>query len=199
LLASGSASAATIAFDELPNQAIDGLSFNGVTFGFTIGGFSSGDAFFNAVNGPDQSGDNTQFLDLHTVEGSAFGVLTMEFANPISFLQFGAALDRPVVTLTPGFTVDLFNPSFVSSTGVTTSTQPGFLFTEALFTYSGAPITRASVSFDAINGFPEAGGRFAVDNLTYEAAAPVPEPASLTLLGLGAAAMKLARRRFPKK
>ena len=39
LMSTGAANAAfTLTFDELPKQSVDGLSYNGITFGFEVGG-----------------------------------------------------------------------------------------------------------------------------------------------------------------
>jgi hypothetical protein len=196
-----SADPITLTFDELPFQSIDGVTINGVTFGFTVGGFPSADAFYNSTAGPDQTGDNTQFLDLNTAEGSAFGKLTMDFLFPVTSLSFGAALDTDSA-LYPGFSVQLLSPSLIPFAWfwVNTTPQPSYVFSEAQFVYYGAEVGRAVLNFDATNGACAvegsstrcAGGRFALDNLTYN---PVPEPASLSLFGLGAVALRFARRR----
>ncbi|MHC4171059.1 MAG: hypothetical protein ACYSWQ_29315, partial [Planctomycetota bacterium] len=50
LMSAGAADAAeTLEFDELPYQSVDGLSYNGVTFGFSISGNPSTDAHYNAI------------------------------------------------------------------------------------------------------------------------------------------------------
>jgi hypothetical protein len=200
LLVGSPASAATITFDGdglgLLFQPIDGLSLKGVTFGFSL----PLDGFYNSTAGPGAT--NVVNLDDQTLEGSAFGELSMLFAAPVDSLKFATALDRPNATLTPGLTVNLYDSllNLISTTPVTTTTLD--LFTEAVFTYSGTAVKKATVTFDATNGNPEAGGRFAMDNLSYTEApeppapAPVPEPASLTLLGLGAAGLRLYRRRW---
>jgi hypothetical protein len=55
-------------------------------------------------------------------------------------------------------------------------------FTEGLFTYSGAPVTRAVIDFNET-----AAGRFALDNLTFGGSQSVPEPTStLGVLAFGA-------------
>lgn len=215
LLVGSPAYANLITFTELPLQPIDNLTFNGVTFDFKIGGVDSADANFNDTDGPNQLFTNGwSFGDLNTVEGSAFGVLRMDFAAPINFLQFAGAIDT-TDPVSPGYTVNLFDPSLVlsSSTGVNTAPTPGFLFSEALFSYAGLPIIRAVVSFDATTGdcfglpagqpvgFPGypgrcAGQRFALDNLQFDfAPQPVPEPTTMALFGFGAAGAVLARRR----
>src|SRR5712691_5906007 len=89
LVFSHAAGAATVvlAFDELPFQPVDGLSFMGVTFHFTVGGVSSTDANYDS-GGP---GTITYVQD-PSLEGNAFGTLTLDFDVPTPALQFGIAL-----------------------------------------------------------------------------------------------------------
>ncbi len=192
-LVSSPAAAKIITFDEIPNVPIDGLTLNGVGFAFTIEGAPSTDAWFSSVEGPDQGGDLTEFLDLHTIEGSASGVVTLDFVEPVRFLQFGAAIDAddPV---SPGFSVQLLDPSLMPmfSQDVNAAPRPGFGFSEAQFTYAGAPASRAVITFDATNGGCAhagtttrcAGGRFAIDNLRFAtvpfpSASPAPGPSDV--------------------
>ena len=74
-------------FDELPTQSVDGLSLKGVTFQFQVGGVSSTDATFNAT-----SVGTSTFLNDPVLEGTTSGVLTLNFASPVTSLQFGVAL-----------------------------------------------------------------------------------------------------------
>ncbi len=214
LLAGSPALASTIVtFDEVPNQIVplsgSSLTVSGVTFNFTPG-FDPGDpnAYYNSTDGPDQHVDATLFLDDNTLEGSAYGTLSLMFASPINYLQFGLGLDT-TDALTPGFTIQLLNGvTPILFLPVNTAPQGGsYVFSETQYTYSGAPVTQAILNFDATSGdcsvIPSsgrcAGGRFAMDNLSYDPVpgppAPVPEPASLTLLGIGAAGLRFLRRR----
>ncbi len=177
------AQAVTFTFDELPFQPVDNLSFQGVTFDFKVDGFDSTDARYGA-SGPGA----TPFVQDPSLEGNAAGILTLDFATAISTLQFGVALNTSA-SLTPGFTVELFN-SALTSLGITsvntTSAAGPFGYTDGLFSYSGTPATRAVINFNETIAFAD---RFALDNLIYEPAisTPVPEPGSLTgLLALGA-------------
>ena len=98
------AGAALIAFDELPTQPVNGLSLQGVTFGFKIGGLASADALFNS----NALGANTTLnLQSPTLEGNAGGGLTLDFAPPMSDLSFNVAR-LTGLTLT-GATVALFD------------------------------------------------------------------------------------------
>ncbi|MBD1833432.1 hypothetical protein H6F61_12255 [Cyanobacteria bacterium FACHB-472] len=175
------AQAVTFNFEELPFQPVDNLSFQGVTFDFKVDGFDSTDASY-AASGPGA----TPFVQDPSLEGDAAGILTLDFATAISTLQFGVALNT-IASLTPGFTVELFNSASMSLgiTSVNTISLLGpFGFTDGLFTYSGTPATRAVIDFDETIA-----DRFALDNLIYEPAisTPVSEPGSLTgLLALGA-------------
>src|SRR5688572_18837308 len=76
--------AVTIRFDELSTQPANGLAFNGVTFGFQIGGVDSNEANFGG-NAPDL----LNFLDTQVLEGDARGTLTLDFASPQNFIAFG--------------------------------------------------------------------------------------------------------------
>ena len=187
LLAPVAASATTLTFDELPTQPVNGLTFMGVTFHFTIGGVPSTDAVYHGF-GP----GTTMFVQDPSLEGNAAGVLQLDFADPTPFLQFGTALSCFLCTLRPGFTVSLFDPNLDLLGVFPVDTFPFVSFTENQFAYDAALIQRAVLTFDSRDA-----ARFAFDNLTYFRASEVPEPATLGLLGMGLAAI-LARRRQMK-
>ena len=191
----GAAQAVTLTFNELPSQPVDNLSFQGVTFDFKVGGVDSTDAA--RTRRPAGGPGSITFVQDPSLEGTASGVLTLDFATAISTLQFGVALGT-VASLTPGFTVELFDPALMSLGITPVNTSSLVSATEGLFTYSGAPVTRAVIDFNET-----AANRFALDNLIYEPAisTPVPEPASLTgLLALGAfgAGSRLLRKHQQK-
>src|SRR5262249_3375462 len=73
-----------LTFDELPFQPVDGLSYKGVTFGFTVNGQPSTDANYHSF-GP---GKLTYVQD-PSLEGNTLGTLTLTFAKPTTVLQFG--------------------------------------------------------------------------------------------------------------
>jgi hypothetical protein len=188
----GAAQAVTLTFDELPSQPVDNLSFQGITFDFKVGGVDSTDARYGA-EGP----GTITFVQDPSLEGAVSSVLTLDFATAISTLQFGVALLSGLRSST--FTVELFDPALMSLGITRVNTSRLISLPEGLFTYSGAPVTRAVIDFN------ETGGaiRFALDNLIYEPAisTPVPEPASLTgLLALGAfcAGSRLFRKQQQK-
>ncbi|HXG64727.1 MAG TPA: DUF11 domain-containing protein [Blastocatellia bacterium] len=153
----------TLTFDELPIQPVNGLSFMGVTFGFTVNGAPSDDARYNA-GGPVQ----TRYVQDPSLEGDANGILTLTFEAPVSPLRFGVALNSGL-TLSPGCTVQLFNASsqLIGTFPVNTApTSEETFFTEAQFNYSGAPASRAVISFSTTREAPVS-PRFAIDNLTF--------------------------------
>jgi hypothetical protein len=163
------ASAATpveLTMDELPMQPVNGLSLEGVTFGFTVNGAASTDATFNAPNGGIQA--DTQDP---VIEGNAEGVLTVNFASPTPEVQFGVSL-LTSAELSPGFSVKLLNSgTLVQSTSVNTAPVGSDSLTEGLFAYSGAPVNQAVVTFNS------SGSRFGFDNLVYEVPGPPTVPA----------------------
>src|SRR4051812_32147560 len=106
IAASGPGWAATVTFDELAPQPLNGVSLKGVTFNFTIGGSASTDATFNTVIGP---GGVPPFIVPPNAEGNSLGTLTFTFAQPSTAISFGLA--RSVPGGTSGATVQLFSGS----------------------------------------------------------------------------------------
>jgi hypothetical protein len=143
-----------VTFDELPPQAADGLNVNGVTF-------SSPDAFYGAAG----AGTITWIQD-PSLEGGATATLTLMFDRPTTLLEFGIARSC-TCTLPAGASVDLFAPgAAVRSSTITVATTPLVTFSEGLFSYSGAAIQRAVITFPS----PEVATRFSLDNLTFRGA-----------------------------
>ena len=179
-----SARAGLIVFNELPNQVANGLTFNGVRFGFTIGGVVSTDARFGA-SGP---GNQTHVQD-PSLEGNARGVLSLDFIQPVSALSFGVGISS-MAALSPGFTVQLFDPSLALLGTFPINAPPAPTFSGASFLYMGAPVRRASLSFNSTPANP--GGRFAFDNLDFSS---IPEPGTIGF-GLALLGACLARRKY---
>lgn len=185
LMSTGAANAAfTLTFDELSPQSVDGLSYMGVTFGFTVGGSPSDDAFYNAI-GP----GTLTYLQDPTLEGTTAGVLTLDFATPTDQLQFGAALSS-YYAATPGYTVRLYNPSYQLIGAYSGNTSTLVLWSEGQFTYSGTSVSRAAIGFNN-----QAASRFALDNLTINPVSAVPVPGAILLCSIGAGLVGWLRRR----
>lgn len=176
--------ATTITFGELPFQSVHGLTYQGVTFGFTVGGVPSADGYYNEV-GP----GILTYVQEPVLEGTTEGILALNFASPTPVLQFGAALST-VNPVSPGLTVALFDSALNPLGTILLDTSPLVAFSEGLFSYSGTAVSRALIEFDQIEA-----ARFAIDNLTYGANGVIPEPASAGLLGLGLAVFGWLRRR----
>ena len=147
----------TLTFDELPFQPVHGLRFQGVTFGFTVDDVASTDAHYHAF-GPGQS----TYVQDPSLEGAAAGTLTLTFDLPTSVLAFGVARSTEA-PLTPGVTVELFDPAGVSLGTFAVELSPLRLFAEGQFSYAGAAVHRAVITFPS----PEVAPRFALDNLTF--------------------------------
>jgi hypothetical protein len=173
--------AVTLTFDELPTQPVDGLSYNGITFGFKISGHSSTDAVYNGI-GP----ESLVYLDDPTLEGTAAGILTLDFDKATDLLEFGVALSS-YDTVSPAYAVRLYDSSYTLIGTFIESASPLEVWSEDLFTYSGAKISRAVIGFNN-----QAASRFALDNLTIN---PVPAPSAVLLGSLGLGLVNWLRRR----
>lgn len=185
----GAAKAETLTFDELGVPTpVDGLTVKGVTFDFKINGVDSTDAIYNSTFPPEFPPNLFVNLQQPILEGNAKGILTLDFAAPISALQFAAGVET-FGSATPGLTVELFD-SGLKSLGITpVNTSRLAALSEGLFSYSGSPVLRAVLDFNETQlGFnPTIDPRFSLDNLSYTAATSVPEPSSFVgLLALGA-------------
>jgi hypothetical protein len=163
------AGATTIDFGTLPVESADGVTVNGVTFGYTEFGSHSPTALFNqSVAGA------TQNIPGAALVGFTDGVLTMSFSHVVEEVSFDVA-ETTNLTLTPGFTVSLFDAAgnLVETTPV--ETDPLVLFSEGEFDYDGAPISKVEIDFD-----PNDGNQFALGPVTF-----VPEPSSTATFGVG--------------
>ena len=173
-----SAQEVTLTMDEDPpgHVPVDGLSFEGVTFGFTVGGIGSTDATYDSGNG-----GNCTFTQDPVIEGDAAGTLTLDFLVPTPLLQFGVALNAANASLSPGFSVALFDASLnpIGTTSVAANPQPCG-FPGGQFSHSGTPVRRAVITFN--HSFSE-GARFGFDNLTYISGSNAPIP-TLTEWGM---------------
>jgi hypothetical protein len=196
LAAPGASWAATINFAEFgtaPLVDVNGFHIQGVTFGF-----APGQAFYNQSVGT--VGNAVLSID-PVLSGSTSGVLTLAFDYSTSVLDFDILL-LSVSTIDdsnqglnggPAYTVLLSNG--LSFNGGTTPLVSGG-YSEGEFSYSGAPITGATISF--FNGMDMSGlpvSEFGVDNLTFAA----PEPASFFGLAGGLLAMGMIKRRRNRK
>lgn len=182
LMSAGAANAAfTLTFDELPTQPVDGLSYSGVTFGFTVGGSPSTDAVYNGI-GP----GTLTYLQDPTLEGTTAGILTLDFSTPTDTLEFGVALNS-YYAATPAYVVKLYDSSYGLIGTFTENTSPLILWSEGQFTYSGTMVRRAVIGFNE-----QAASRFAFDNLTIN---PIPAPGAVMLSGIGLGLVNWLRRR----
>jgi len=183
LMSTGAAHAAfTLTFDELPTQPVDGLSYMGVTFGFTVGGSPSSDAIYNGI-GP----GTLTYLQDPSLEGTTAGILSLDFATPTDQLEFGVALNTYNAT-TMAYVVRLYDSSYQLIETSFGDTSPLVLWSEGLFTYTGTTrVRRAVIGFNDL-----AASRFALDNLTIN---PIPAPGALLLGSFGLGLVNWLRRR----
>jgi hypothetical protein len=175
--------ASVLNFDEFGTSTLlnaDSMSVSGVTFHF-----NSGTAYYDG-----QIGD-PMFAVLVTdplLTGPTTGTLTMDFASPTSLLSFDVALNS-LNTIDLAYTVVLSDGSVIVGS---TTPQPGGLFSEGTFLYTGAPITGAWVTF--FNGIDSTSGNvtdFGLDNLAFDA----PEPSTQLLLAGALLALGVIKKR----
>lgn len=155
----------TLTMDELPFQPIDGLSYAGVTFHFTVNGLPSIDAHYNS-GGPGQ----ITYVQDPSIEGDASGVLQVDFAEPTPYVAFGVAISN-LNSLSPGFSASVYDETMTLVGQFDVDTFPLISFSEGMFTYNGSLVSKIVVTFN--HSVPSQ--RFAFDNLNYDdgtAAAP---------------------------
>jgi len=183
-LGSSAAHAAVlITFDEVATQAADGLTVDGVTFGFTVGGTASSDATFNS-----ELPVTTTYLDNRVLAGPVMGLLTIQFSIPTTAFQFGLVLNT-LDAESPAATVSLYDSALLPLGDVPLDTNPLILFSEGLFSYSGAAVAEVRIAFSGTT----AADLFAIDNLQYEGDLGIPEAGSVAMVSLGLAGLGILR------
>jgi len=182
LMSAGTVQAAsTLTFDELPLQSVDGLSYEGVTFGFAVDGSPSTDAYYGAI-GP----GTLTYVQGRSLEGNARGILTLDFASPTNLLEFGVVLNT-TSSVTGAYTVELFDKSLGSIGIMSENTNPLIDWSEDKFSYSGTPVSRAVIDFNE-----QYARRFAIDNLSTNT---IPAPGAILLGSIGVSCVGWLRRR----
>jgi hypothetical protein len=164
-----------IHFNELPDQVLNGVTVNGVTFHFSIANVPSTDARFGTNVGP----GNVVEIHPPNLEGNSNGLLTIDFAAPVSHVDFGLAINDSV-THTPAGVAEAFAAGNISlgSFNVNTAPPGAGQFSQGHFSYTGAPLVQLKLDL-LINNT-----RFAIDELAFDLAAngggpTVPLPPSI--------------------
>lgn len=172
-----------IDFGTLPNESVDGVTADGVTFGYTEFGSSSPEAMFDV----DIGSGVTQNVPTPALVGNTDGVLTLNFNAPVNTIAFGVA-ETTNVTLTPGFSVSVYDASGNLLHATDVETDPLVAFSEGQYSYDGQLASKAVITFD-----PNDANLFALGTVTTT----VPEPSSMALFAAGLVALgaTIARRR----
>ncbi len=166
---------------------INGQTINGVTFGYAINGIASNNAVID--DGPGNT-NNITIANVVNSSGNSGAVLSMTFPSLETRMGYGYAI------LATGFvanatTVSLFDGANMLVGTLSANGSPDPIFTGGfLGVASDIPFLRADVTFST------QGAAFAFDNLRFsDVPVPtIPEPATITLVGLGV--IGLARRRL---
>jgi hypothetical protein len=147
----------------------------GITFDFTEGPSATAAIYGDTIG---TANNDLSPLSDPVLEGPADGTLTLNFDEPTDFVSFDVLLIEVTGASSGGLVTIGATPLSFMTTG---GQGFGGFFSIGSFT-SGtlAPFTQAVISFD------DPTTDFAIDNLSYDAIASTPEPASCTLLGAGA-------------
>jgi hypothetical protein len=162
-----------LSFDGVTPGPVDGLTVQGVTFGFRVGGVASTAATIGLSGGPGPTPLNSP----PNLEGPANGILTLNFSTPTLLLRFGSHLST-TADVPLGLTVQIFDASFSPVGAPIPLAMPRTPnFAGGTFVYSGGVVGRAVIDFN--DAAVPVGSRFTLDNLTYTV---VPEPKSAWLV-----------------
>jgi hypothetical protein len=179
-----------INFGELPMQNANGVSIDGVTFGY------SGPDGAEAIYGY-SIGIPTENLSDPVLYGATSGTLTVSFADLTSIISFDIVLGT-AASVADGYNVDLSDGGtdvFSQSYDV----DPQIILAESVFSYSGAPINLLTLAFpNTTDSDDNQVASFAIDNLTFDPPA-TPEPGAVSLLTIGFLALGVFARLRSRK
>ena len=187
LVTGAHASPITLTFDEVSTPVPGGVTALGVTFSLEVGMAPSGDLTYGHAG----LGDLTYVMG-KVLEGDANGVLTIDFSQPTTIVEFGLALNTVTAPDFHAADVELFDGALMSLGVTPLLTTNLIFFTEGLFSYSGPAVERVVIDFD--DAIPALPPRFALDNLTIENGVSAPEPTPLVLLAVALALGSSLRR-----
>lgn len=169
--------------DEVGFSSVNSLSLGILHFQFKENGILSPDAYINA-GGP----GNLTYLDESVIEGTAAGVLDLQFSVPITHLSFGLALST-VEPIAKGASITALNAYGDVLSKSSIDFLPLISYSEAWFKQDFDGATEISIEFT------EPALRFAMDTLSYTnaQASPIPEPSALGLLIGACSALLIAQ------
>jgi hypothetical protein len=182
LLLAGSAQAATFNFSEAIFSNFDSVQVDGVTFTANPAGFADYGEWFPF---------DAEFVQDAALLVDPSGSVALEFSQPLSFLQFGAAVGDTGGTLEALAFIQVFDADGheVFPVSVLEPQFGGLGDAERQFTYLGTNLKRAVFGYD-----PFGQSVLAVDNVTITPV-PVPEPAAWALMLIGCALLLTRRAR----
>jgi hypothetical protein len=150
----------------------DTLDALGVTFDYTEGLSAEAATYGDSTLPEPSTGDFSYPL----LDGGADGTLTLTFADPTDFVSFDIFYVFEPGDSGGSVAIGGTTPEVFTTNGDGAAFSAGSFMSDA-----SAPFTTVAITFDEPSGVA-----FAIDNLSYDAIAPTPEPGSLALLVTGA-------------